>query len=64
MAFGLIAIFWPGITVLTLTFMFGAYALAYDILAIGAALMASGAPTASRWWLRAPFGPTIAESWT
>jgi uncharacterized membrane protein HdeD (DUF308 family) len=50
-AFGLIAFFWPGITLVALTYLWGAYALADGVLAIWAALNASGGDAGPRWWL-------------
>jgi uncharacterized membrane protein HdeD (DUF308 family) len=47
--FGVLAFAWPGITLLTLILLFGAYALADGVLAIIAAIT-GGAP-APRWWL-------------
>jgi len=50
-AFGVIAFFWPGITLLALTYLFGAYALADGIFGLWAAIVSEGGDTASRWWL-------------
>lgn len=36
--FGAIALFWPGITLVALTALFGAFALVYGVLALGAGL--------------------------
>ncbi len=47
--FGVFAFAWPGVTLLSLVLVFGAYALADGILALAAAV-AGGAP-APRWWL-------------
>jgi uncharacterized membrane protein HdeD (DUF308 family) len=49
-AFGAIAFFWPGITLVALTYVFGAYALIDGVIALWAALTASG-DTGPRWWL-------------
>src|SRR4029077_19277411 len=49
--FGIIAFFWPGITVVTLTSLWGAYALADGFIAIWAAFNASGRDAGPRWWL-------------
>ncbi|MCB1476079.1 MAG: HdeD family acid-resistance protein [Rhodobiaceae bacterium] len=49
--FGVLSFFWPGITVLTLTLIWGAYALMDGIFAIGAALSGKGRQIAPRWWL-------------
>jgi uncharacterized membrane protein HdeD (DUF308 family) len=50
-AFGVIAFFWPGITLLALTYLFGAYALADGIFGLWAAIASESGDTASRWWL-------------
>ena len=50
-AFGVIAFFWPGITLVALTYLWGAYAIADGIIAIGAAFSASGGDAGPRWWL-------------
>ena len=50
-AFGVIAFFWPGITLLSLTYLWGAYALADGVLSLGAAITGQGGDTSSRWWL-------------
>jgi uncharacterized membrane protein HdeD (DUF308 family) len=47
--FGVLAFAWPGITLLTLVLLYGAYALADGVLALAEAVM-GGAP-APRWWL-------------
>src|SRR6476660_6258607 len=47
--FGVLAFAWPGITLLTLILLYGAYALVDGVLAIIAAVT-GGAP-APRWWL-------------
>ena len=47
--FGVLAFAWPGLTLLTLIMIYGAYVLVDGVLAIAAAI-AGGAPT-SRWWL-------------
>ena len=41
-AFGVIAFFWPGITLVALTYLFGAYAIVDGVFAIWAAINASG----------------------
>ena len=46
---GVLAFAWPGLTLLTLTLVWGAYTLADGILALGAAIM--GGTMAPRWWL-------------
>ena len=47
--FGVLTFVWPGLTLLTLLFLYGAFALVDGILSLVAALM-GGAP-APRWWL-------------
>ena len=48
-AFGVLTFVWPGMTLLTLVLLYGAYAFIDGVLAISAAVM-GGAP-APRWWL-------------
>jgi uncharacterized membrane protein HdeD (DUF308 family) len=50
-AFGVIAFLWPGITLVALTYLWGAYAIADGVTAIWAAFNLSGADSGSRWWL-------------
>ena len=50
-AFGVIAFFWPAITLVALTYLWGAYALADGMIAIGAAFSARGVDAGPRWWL-------------
>jgi len=47
--FGLLAIVWPGLSLLTLVILYGVFALFDGGLAIGAAIM--GDTPAPRWWL-------------
>jgi uncharacterized membrane protein HdeD (DUF308 family) len=47
--FGVLAFFWPGLTLLTLVLFYGAYALVDGALAIVAAI--TGGTPAPRWWL-------------
>lgn len=47
--FGVLALVWPGVTVMTLVIMYGAFALIDGVLALIAAIK-GGAP-APRWWL-------------
>jgi uncharacterized membrane protein HdeD (DUF308 family) len=47
--FGILAFAWPGITLLTLVLLYGAYAMADGIFAIIAAF--KGGTMGSRWWL-------------
>ena len=48
--FGILAFFWPGITLLTLIFLWGAYAIADGIFALWAAISGRD-ELAPRWWL-------------
>jgi uncharacterized membrane protein HdeD (DUF308 family) len=50
-AFGVIAFFWPGITLVALTYLWGAYALVDGVVALWAAFNASGSDAGPRWWL-------------
>jgi uncharacterized membrane protein HdeD (DUF308 family) len=50
-AFGVLAFIWPGMTLLTLTILWGAYAISDGIFALAAAIAGTGAQTSSRWWL-------------
>ena len=50
-AFGVMAFFWPGLTLVTLTLLWGAYALMDGVIAIWAAFNASGGDAGPRWWL-------------
>jgi uncharacterized membrane protein HdeD (DUF308 family) len=47
--FGLVALFWPGITLTALVLLFGIYALMDGIFAIAAAI--TGADPQARWWM-------------
>ena len=47
--FGVLAVVWPGLTLLTLLFLYGAFALVDGVLALAAAIM--GGVPAPRWWL-------------
>jgi uncharacterized membrane protein HdeD (DUF308 family) len=47
--FGVLAFAWPGITLLSLVLLYGAFALADGALAIAAAV--TGGEAAPRWWL-------------
>ena len=49
--FGAIAFLWPGITLLSLTYLWGAYAFADGIFGLWAAIVSYGGDTPSRWWL-------------
>jgi uncharacterized membrane protein HdeD (DUF308 family) len=48
-AFGVLTFFWPGLTLLTLLFLYGAFALVDGVLSLAAAIM--GGVPAPRWWL-------------
>src|SRR5262249_21726873 len=50
-AFGCLAFFWPGLTLLALTFLWGAYALSDGVFALWAAVSGQGGDMAPRWWL-------------
>jgi len=50
-AFGVVAFLWPGLTLITLTWLWGAYALSDGVIAIWAAFNASGGEAGPRWWL-------------
>ena len=50
-AFGVLAFFWPGLTLITLTVLWGAYALVDGVIAIWTAFNASGGDAGPRWWL-------------
>jgi uncharacterized membrane protein HdeD (DUF308 family) len=47
--FGVLTFVWPGVTLVTLVILYGAFALADGVLAIAAAIM--GGSPAPRWWL-------------
>jgi uncharacterized membrane protein HdeD (DUF308 family) len=49
--FGLLAIIWPGITVLALLALFGAYALVDGVVALGTAFFGRRGAAADRGWL-------------
>ena len=49
-AFGVLTFVWPGLTLLTLTYFFGAYALIDGCISLWAAITGPG-EKASRWWL-------------
>ena len=48
--FGAIAFLWPGITLLSLTYLWGAYAFADGIFGLWAAIVGYGGDMSSRWW--------------
>lgn len=49
--FGVLAFAWPGLTLLTLTLFWGAYALADGLFALWAAISGRTGEMGSRWWL-------------
>jgi uncharacterized membrane protein HdeD (DUF308 family) len=49
--FGIAAFIWPGLTVLALTLLYGAYAMADGILSLGAALTGNGDRSVPTGWL-------------
>lgn len=49
-AFGVLAFAWPGLTLLTLVLLYGAYALIDGVVALGTALT-GGAERIATWWL-------------
>lgn len=50
-AFGVLTFIWPGITILSLTILWGAFALVDGVMAIATAYRSTSAPSSSRWWL-------------
>jgi uncharacterized membrane protein HdeD (DUF308 family) len=46
-----LALIWPELTLLTLIFLWGAYAIADGVFALGAAVSSKGGEIAPRWWL-------------
>ena len=50
-AFDVLAFMWPDVTLLTLTYMWGFYAIADGVLALWAAIAGKGGEIAPRWWL-------------
>lgn len=50
-AFGIMAFVWPGITLLTLTILWGAYALVDGAFALWSAITGRTSAIAPRWWL-------------
>lgn len=49
--FGVLAFVWPGITLLALTILWGAYAISDGIFAFAAAIAGRGFEASARWWL-------------
>lgn len=52
-AFGVMTFLWPGITILSLTILWGAFALVDGVMAIATAYSATKAENSSRWWMAA-----------
>lgn len=50
-AFGILAFIWPNLTLLMLTFLWGVYAIADGVFALGAAVFGKDGEIAPRWWL-------------
>jgi uncharacterized membrane protein HdeD (DUF308 family) len=50
-AFGIAAFVWPGLTVLALTLLYGAFAMADGIFSLGAAATGTGEKGIPTWWL-------------
>ena len=50
-AVGLLSLFWPAISALSLVLLWGADNLADGIFSLGAAIMGKAATTGQRWWL-------------
>jgi len=50
-AFGVIAFLWPGVTLVALAYVWGAYAIVDGVIAIWAAFNLSGSDAGPRWWL-------------
>ncbi|HTJ56246.1 MAG TPA: HdeD family acid-resistance protein [Devosiaceae bacterium] len=49
--FGILAFVWPGVTLLTLTFLWGAYAIVDGVVSLWAAITGQTARATPRWWL-------------
>src|SRR5215467_15626581 len=49
--FGVVAFIWPGLTLVALIFLWGAYAIVDGGIALWAAISGRGAGIAPRWWL-------------
>jgi uncharacterized membrane protein HdeD (DUF308 family) len=49
--FGVLAILWPGLTLLALAYLFAAYALVDGVCALGAAIFGHAGGMVPRWWL-------------
>src|SRR5262245_21922041 len=49
--FGVLAFIWPGLTLVALIFLWGAYAVIDGAIALWAAITGRGGEMTSRWWL-------------
>jgi uncharacterized membrane protein HdeD (DUF308 family) len=49
--FGILAVTWPGRTLLTISFLWSVYVIADGILALWAAISGNGGTITPRWWL-------------
>src|SRR5262245_52837216 len=49
--FGVLAFIWPGLTLVALIFLWGAYAIVDGAIAVWAAISGRSAQLAPRWWL-------------
>lgn len=49
--FGVLTFIWPGITILSLAILWGAYALVDGVMALVTAFKSGNAETSSRWWM-------------
>jgi uncharacterized membrane protein HdeD (DUF308 family) len=54
--FGIAALFWPGLTLVTLVYLFSAFVLVWGVAEIAGGLLSIG--TRSNWWLSLIFGMT------
>jgi uncharacterized membrane protein HdeD (DUF308 family) len=50
-AFGVLAFVWPGLSLVALIFLWGAYAIVDGAIALWAAISGKGGEIAPRWWL-------------
>lgn len=49
--FGIMTFIWPGLTILSLTILWGAFALVDGVMALTTAYKSTSAPSSNRWWL-------------
>ena len=49
--FGLVALIWPGVTLIVLVVLFGAYVLVDGVIAVGTAILGRSGATGRRGWL-------------